>query len=278
MPSIFLNSKNEQKPSVPVTNRSTTEILPPDYSIAEPSGQMQKVPVATAEPVSDQLPPDFPPPPEEEFSGSNEMPEIPPSAPVEETQVMTRQRSPYEAFEIALLRYVVRYGERVLYDYVDEETKERIVMRVAEFIRDDLERDDLSFYTPIFKQMLDEAANRCGEETFIAHRYFLSHPDPLVSRVAANLMSEKYQLSKYHFKFREVEQEEDKLDQLVVRDLFAFKEAYIMRQLKEKQEQLKQLSSADPEQIMTVMKEIAQLNEIKKVLSKELGERIILKM
>ena len=271
-------SKNEQKPSVPVTNRSTTEILPPDYSIAEPSGQMQEVPVATAEPVSDQLPPDFPPPPEEEFSGSNEMPEIPPSAPVEETQVMTRQRSPYEAFEIALLRYVVRYGERVLYDYVDEETKERIVMRVAEFIRDDLERDDLSFYTPIFKQMLDEAANRCGEETFIAHRYFLSHPDPLVSRVAANLMSEKYQLSKYHFKFREVEQEEDKLDQLVVRDLFAFKEAYIMRQLREKQEQLKQLSSADPEQIMTVMKEIAQLNEIKKVLSKELGERIILKM
>ena len=271
-------SKNEQKPSVPVTNRSTTEILPPDYSIAEPSGQMQEVPVATAEPVSDQLPPDFPPPPEEEFSGSNEIPEIPPSAPVEETQVMTRQRSPYEAFEIALLRYVVRYGERVLYDYVDEETKERIVMRVAEFIRDDLERDDLSFYTPIFKQMLDEAANRCGEETFIAHRYFLSHPDPLVSRVAANLMSEKYQLSKYHFKFREVEQEEDKLDQLVVRDLFAFKEAYIMRQLKEKQEQLKQLSSADPEQIMTVMKEIAQLNEIKKVLSKELGERIILKM
>lgn len=272
------SSKNEQKPSVPVTNRSTTEILPPDYSISEPSGQMQEAPVATAEPVSDQLPPDFPPPPEEEFSGSNEMPEIPPSAPVEETQVMTRQRSPYEAFEIALLRYVVRYGERVLYDYVDEETKERIVMRVAEFIRDDLERDDLSFYTPIFKQMLDEAANRCGEETFIAHRYFLSHPDPLVSRVAANLMSEKYQLSKYHFKFREVEQEEDKLDQLVVRDLFAFKEAYIMRQLKEKQEQLKQLSSADPEQIMTVMKEIAQLNEIKKVLSKELGERIILKM
>ena len=271
-------SKNEQKSSVPVTNRSTTEILPPDYSIAEPSGQMQEVPVATAEPVSDQLPPDFPPPPEEEFSGSNEIPEIPPSALVEETQVMTRQRSPYEAFEIALLRYVVRYGERVLYDYVDEETKERIVMRVAEFIRDDLERDDLSFYTPIFKQMLDEAANRCGEETFIAHRYFLSHPDPLVSRVAANLMSEKYQLSKYHFKFREVEQEEDKLDQLVVRDLFAFKEAYIMRQLKEKQEQLKQLSSADPEQIMTVMKEIAQLNEIKKVLSKELGERIILKM
>lgn len=271
-------SKNEQAQPSPVTNRAATEILPPDYSITGASEPIQEKPVAEAEAVSEQLPPDFPPPPEEDYPSSSEMPEMPPSAPVEETQVVSRQRSPYEAFEIALLRYVVRYGERILYDYVDEETKEHVVIRVAEFIRDDLERDDLSFYTPIFKQMLDEAANRCGEETFIAHRYFLSHPDPLVSRVAANLMSEKYQLSKYHFKFREVEQEEDKLDQLVVRDLFAFKEAYIMRQLKEKQEQLKQLSSADPEQIMTVMKEIAQLNEIKKVLSKELGERIILKM
>ena len=199
-------------------------------------------------------------------------------APVAPVVPVRPKRSPFESFEWALLRYVVRYGERILYDYTDEETNEHVLWHVADYIRFDLSRDDLAFYTPLFKQMLDEAANRCGEETFIAHRYFLSHPDPLVSRVAANLMSEKYQLSKYHFKFREVEQEEDKLDQLVVRDLFAFKEAYIMRQLKEKQEQLKQLSSADPEQIMTVMKEIAQLNEIKKVLSKELGERIILKM
>lgn len=271
-------SKNEQAQPSPVTNRAATEILPPDYSITGASEPIQEKPVAEAEAVSEQLPPDFPPPPEEDYPSSSEMPEMPPSAPVEETQVVSRQRSPYEAFEIALLRYVVRYGERILYDYVDEETKEHVVIRVAEFIRDDLERDDLSFYTPIFKQMLDEAANRCGEESFIAHRYFLAHPDPLVSRIAANLMSEKYQLSKYHFKFREVEQEEDKLDQLVVRDLFAFKEAYILRRIKEKQEQLKQLSSADSEQILAIMKEIAQLNEIKKVLSKELGERIVLKM
>lgn len=271
-------SKNEQAQPSPVTNRAATEILPSDYSITGASEPIQEKPVAEAEAVSEQLPPDFPPPPEEDYPSSNEMPEMPPSAPVEETQVVSRQRSPYEAFEIALLRYVVRYGERILYDYVDEETKEHVVIRVAEFIRDDLERDDLSFYTPIFKQMLDEAANRCGEESFIAHRYFLAHPDPLVSRIAANLMSEKYQLSKYHFKFREVEQEEDKLDQLVVRDLFAFKEAYILRQIKDKQEQLKQLSSADSEQILAIMKEIAQLNEIKKVLSKELGERIVLKM
>lgn len=188
------------------------------------------------------------------------------------------ERSPYEPFEIALLRYVVRYGEQILYDYTDENTNEQERIRVAEYIRSELENDGLTFYTPVFKQMLDEAANRCHEDGFVAHRYFLAHPDPMVSRIAADLMSEKYQLSKYHFKYREVEPEEERLDQLVVRDLFALKEAYILRQIREKQEALKQISPEAIEQMKQIMEEITQLNEIKKILSKELGERIILKM
>ena len=188
------------------------------------------------------------------------------------------ERSPYEPFEIALLRYVVRYGEQILYDYTDENTNEQERIRVAEYIRSELENDGLTFYTPVFKQMLDEAANRCHEDGFVAHRYFLAHPDPMVSRIAADLMSEKYQLSKYHFKYREVEPEEERLDQLVIRDLFALKEAYILRQIREKQEALKQISPEAIEQMKQIMEEITQLNEIKKILSKELGERIILKM
>ena len=188
------------------------------------------------------------------------------------------ERSPYEPFEIALLRYVVRYGEQILYDYTDENTNEQERIRVAEYIRSELENDGLTFYTPVFKQMLDEAADRCHEDGFVAHRYFLAHPDPMVSRIAADLMSEKYQLSKYHFKYREVEPEEERLDQLVVRDLFALKEAYILRQIREKQEALKQISPEAIEQMKQIMEEITQLNEIKKILSKELGERIILKM
>ena len=51
------------------------------------------------------------------------------------------KRSPYEQFEIALLRYVVRYGEQVLYDYTDEQTNEQVVIRVAEYIRSELGND-----------------------------------------------------------------------------------------------------------------------------------------
>lgn len=188
------------------------------------------------------------------------------------------KRSPYEQFEIALLRYVVRYGEQVLYDYTDEQTNEQVVIRVAEYIRSELGNDGLTFYTPIFKQMLDEAADHCCEDGFVAHRYFLAHPDPDVSRISANLISEKYQLSKYHSKYQEVEREEDRLEQLVIRDLLALKEAYILHQIREKQETLKQIPPDAIGQMTQIMEEITRLNEIKKVLSKELGERIVLKM
>ena len=192
---------------------------------------------------------------------------------------MQPKRSPYEVYEVALLRYIVRYGERILFQYTDEETNEEVIIRVAEYIRSELERDDLTFYTPLFKGMMDEAADRCQSEGFVAHRYFLAHPDPNVSRLAANLISEKYQLSKYHTKYRELETEEEKLDSLVLRELYGFKDAYILSQIKEVQAQIKETQTkGDMDQVFELMKKLTRLNEIKNVLSKELGERIILKM
>ena len=107
----------------------------------------------------------------------------------------------------------------------------------------------------------------------------ISSPNPNVSRLAANLISEKYQLSKYHTKYRELEQEEDKLDQLVIRELYAFKDAYVLSQIKEIQAQIKSMqNNEDMDQVFELMKKLTRLNEIKNILSKELGERIILKM
>ena len=187
--------------------------------------------------------------------------------------------SPFEAYELALLRYVVRYGERIIDEYEDEETGEKVFLRVADYIQMDLERDDLTFYTPLFKRMLDEAADHCQEEGFVASRYFLSHPDPNVSMLGANLLSDKYQLSKYHSKFREIPQEEDMLKQLVLRDMYAIKEANILQQIKEVQQAIKEAQrQGDMERIFELLKKQNQLNEIKNILSKELGERIVLKM
>ena len=247
--------------------------LPPDDTVPLPDDYMPPPPPPEEYPMEETGPMDVPPP--------DYPPAQPPQTvqPVQPVQTGQPKRSPYEVYELTLLKYIVRYGEQILFDYVDEETNEHIVMRVAEYIRYDLERDDLTFYTPIIKSILDEAADKCKTEGFIASRYFLAHPDPNVSRLAANLISEKYQLSKYHSKYRELEQEQDKLDQLVTREIYAMKDAYILRQIKETQLGIKEAhAQGNEEKVFELMKQLTRLNEIKNVLSKELGERIVLKM
>lgn len=285
---VLLNEVNKIRLSK--DERQSTQAPPPQVNIS-PIPEYTDIPgyqpytgeiTGEAEsflPPDDNIPP--PPPPEEYPSEETGPMEVPPMAPPPPQPQMPPQpkRSPYEAYELTLMKYIVRYGEKVLFDYVDEETNEHIVMHVADYIRYDLERDDLTFYTPIFKSMLDEAAEKCKNEGFIANRYFLAHPDPNVSRLAANLISEKYQLSKYHSKYRELEQEEDKLDQLVIREIYAIKDAYIIHQIKETQLAIKEAHlKGNEDQVFELMKKLTHLNEIKNVLSKELGERIVLKM
>lgn len=239
--------------------------------------------------------PDYPPVTEEEVAMAaprQELPpiqgpypmeeELPPAPSVQNPPAKViiqpqKVKSPYEAYELALLHYVVRYGEMELFNY--EENNDTVTLYVARFIQDDLKTDNLTFYTPLFRQMLEEAAMRCGQPDFVAQRYFLSHSNPQISRIAADLISDKYQLSKYHTKYRQLEEEKDKLAVLVPRDVYAFKEAYIIQQFKEIQSKIKELQKEGKlEETLELMKELIHLNEIKAVLSKELGERIVLKM
>lgn len=271
-------AKEENRPSR--QERTTSPIQPTVEAIPEypdfPAFQPYLPGEASASP-----PDNFPPPPPEDYPMEEAGPH--PLPPIENTTApiaaIQPKRSPYEVFEWGLLRYIVRYGERVLYDYADEETQEQVVMRVADYIRYDLERDDLTFLTPVFKQMLEEAAEHCQEEGFIARRYFLAHPDQDISRMAANLISDKYQLSKIHTKFRELEQEEDKLDSLIPRELYSLKDAYILQQIKNIQEEIKAAySQKNDDKVIELMMRQDHLNKIKSALCKELGERIILKM
>ncbi|GHU58326.1 DNA primase [Bacteroidia bacterium] len=203
----------------------------------------------------------------------NELP-----SPPEEKKDVTKQ-SPFEAYELTLLRYVVRYGERILDEYEDEETKETITVRVVEYIFDELAEDDMPFQTPMYKCMLDEAVSHCREENFVASRYFLYHPDPQISSLAANLISEKYILSKYHTKYKEIKSEEELLIQIVPHDIIGFKDAYIRNRITEIGIRIKEVQlSGKSDQVIELMKEQADLNGIKKELNKRIGERIVLKM
>ena len=200
--------------------------------------------------------------------------------------------SPYKPYEEALLRYVIQYGERILFDY--EKDGEHIVINVAEYIYAELQQDDLIFSTPAYRKILVETVEHCHEPHFSAARYFLSHPDSVISRIAVHLSDEKYyprldlsdpiDASSMSEKDRiewegGLEKQMEVFERSIRRDLYALKSAYIMMKMSDIEKEIKELQKrGEIDEAIKLMKEHYRLDEIKKVLSKELGERIILKM
>ncbi len=198
----------------------------------------------------------------------------------------TKKKSSIDKFEMAILYYIVRYGEDVLVSEEDEQGN-IVPVNVIDFIKYDLERDGLWFNNPLYKQMLDEAVNNCNQPDFVSSRYFLGHPDPLVSKLAAEIMGDRYELSKIHTKYfvsydengRPTDDdnpfdERKKLDKNVPRAMVELKDAYISQQISGINERLRQ--NSDPQVIAELIGQLQMLKDIKKELAKELGERIIL--
>lgn len=187
------------------------------------------------------------------------------------------------------MRYVVLHGEETLYDYTDEESGEHVVIHIAEYILSELQRDGLSLSVPIFQSILDEAVAHVSEPGFRAESHFLSHPDAEISRVTMYLMDDRY---------RTIEEEPDdnnrmtdderqeiarnrlkELEKAIVHDLFALKGAYLLQRISAINSRIKELQTEGRlDEAIELMKEQKQLNEIKVALSRELGDRIILKM
>ena len=250
--------------------------MAPNASSQETPPPPPPLPTETVPPVSPSNETASPnePPPFELIPLEEEVAQQTPQTPQEAPKVQAP--SPYEAYEQSLVRYIVRYGERIIFDYQDEQTEEQIQMRLAEYVRFDLDRDGIQIVHPLYKQIIEEAAAHCLEEGFIAYRYFLAHPDPEISLLAANLASEKYQLSKYHSKYQTIEPESERLDFVVPQELYALKEAHIQEEIKQLQQRIKEATS--DEETLALMRQLNELNNLRRLLCKQLGERIILRM
>ncbi|MDR0348761.1 MAG: DNA primase [Tannerella sp.] len=207
----------------------------------------------------------------------------------------------YKQYEEALLFYIIQYGERTLFEV--EEDGKLISIKVPEYIQFELENDDITFITPQYKYMLDETVKLCNEENFIASRHFLSHADSAISRIAINLTDNKHkqffdeselesinaeikattsqtQLQKLITEKEHIQQKQlEEFAYVLRRDILSLKEAYILQQINTISKQIKELqTSGKIEEAIRLMAQQQQLNKINVFLSKELGERIILKM
>ncbi|MDE5913418.1 MAG: DNA primase [Muribaculaceae bacterium] len=119
--------------------------------------------------------------------------------------------------------------------------------------------------------MLDEF-----DELFIS-RLLASDPDDTLRRLAANMVSEKYQLSRIHTKHSKVETERDCLADRVPKAVYGWKNAVLKWQEKELRRLMTDAAANnDSDRVNSILTELMELRGKVTALAKYLGERIVL--
>lgn len=212
--------------------------------------------------------------------------DFPPLNIPEEFQPQILPKSPFDKFELAILYYVVRFGTMQMIQRELEEGEEAHEnITVLEYIKFDLERDGLWFQNILYREILEEAIHMMEDQTFVPARYFLAHPKQEISRLTANLLEDRYELSKVHTKqYGDVKKEETPmaeekhLETSVPRVLTELKDAFITHQMRTIKEKMKHAQKAgDFDGSVVLMQQLKELDGIKKTLAKVLGERVILR-
>ena len=245
---------------------------------AEVSGALASLSGADA-PMESPLPGDeLPPMPEE---GSAE-PSYPP-VPVEDDYVSFipsegNEEKLFYKQEVDLMRMLIRYGEKVMCMAEDEEGNE-IPVTVAEYIAEGLHNDSLGFHIALHRRVLNECVAHIHDSGFCAERYFVSHLDPEVSKLAAEMASDRYVLSKYHSRGQKIVTDEERLYELIPRLLVDFKLNIVTAELDHILKALTTNSdvSQDTKSAAEIMQRYKQLHEVRIVLARHAGDRVVLK-
>lgn len=180
-------------------------------------------------------------------------------------------------FERLILQAVVRHGEKIMCNLTDEEGNE-IPVTVIEYVINDLKEDDLAFHNPLHRQILSEAAAHIHDSKFVAERYFLAHPDPVISKLSVDLINVRYQLSKYHSKSQKIVTDEERLYELVPMLMINFKYAIVTEELKHMLYALQDPALAhDNEKCNSLMQRFNEMKSIQSLMAKRLGDRVVLR-
>lgn len=176
-----------------------------------------------------------------------------------------------------LLQVIVRHGEKTLYVSADGQP-----VQVGEYILAQLSADDITAPDALCQTVADEYFAHCHDTGFVAETFFKFHTNPAVSSLAVDLIADRYQLSQIYSKqsisdnvVREVKPEEpaEQLDKLVGRLLLEIKLTVIELRLDEVEQQLK--TDSDWEQKKAQLAVQSQLLEVRNIICRQLGNRVI---
>jgi DNA primase len=183
-----------------------------------------------------------------------------------------------EVVEKEIIRLMLNFGNTVLFNEEKDEPDLENQFTVQEFFVREITRDELEFSNDIYRKIFQEYQHFINNGNLPDSKYFIYHPDQEISKAAADLITEKYELSKRYRKLEIfVETDEMRLKSLVPEIILIYKSKRIVLMIKDIQAQLLNAQTAsDVETLNALQQKILMLNNFKRELSKNLRNRIIM--
>ena len=180
-----------------------------------------------------------------------------------------------------LIQMIIRYGEQVLFQVEGRD------IRVGEYIINEFRTDSVEIDNPLYRLVIDEYMAHYQEEGWIASNFYQHYPDMCLSQLAVEMLADKYQLSRIYaqqmvsenvVKETDLPSELDILPDLVQRMLLELKFAIVNERIDSMQALLTEAQKNDDwVLIRAILEQQPQLMNIRQVLCKALGNRVILK-
>ena len=133
--------------------------------------------------------------------------------------------------ETLLVQVVIHHGDKTI--VVQDVDGNNVELPVAQYISLDLAGDNFKFHNELYNQILQEAVEHVEEEGFVAETYFANHPNPEISRIAG-LPTGDQEVSTVSLQLK---MSQEKLRQLVLKDLLSFRTHYIAQRIIEVQQE-----------------------------------------
>ena len=172
--------------------------------------------------------------------------------------------------EQELVRLMLLYGQNVITENSIDDSGNQVTEEypLAVYIIDDLKADGIVFEDAVCKRIFDIYDSEIDKGDLPDDKYFVTHEDSEISQLAATLLSTPYKLDNWKKHGIEIKQEADDLKSAAMSSIVRYKELVLVLRRHALE---KELSEADTDDQLIIMKQIKDLDEIRMRLNKYIG-------
>jgi DNA primase len=180
--------------------------------------------------------------------------------------------------EKEIIRLLLKFGGVEFERTINKEDGKEEMLTVSDYIVREITSDNLLFDDKVCTRIFDEFRFHAEHGLIAGEKQFVKHEDPEISSLSADLLADSHELSKiWKDKQTYVETEEMKLKEIVGDAVLKFKSDKIIKIQKELKILLEEAQKAnDTEKMQQLMKRYANLSVVLGIISKKLGNRILL--